>query len=381
MNGSGYAGMTFALAAVLALLAVAIVVLKRFRSFSARSDSRVPLRLVKKVALGPKQGVGLLRVGDRILVISLGDGGTRLLAELEGADLAEALEDTEAAAKPRRSPGRALVKRVLPFLALLALTLSFVAPLPAAYAQAAPGAPATVAGPVSDNPFLSPAGPQVDITMGQGKDALRLSGAVGLVVFIGFLTLLPAVLLLMTSFTRILVVLQFLRPALGTQHAPPLQLIAALALLLSGVVMHPVLEKTNEVALQPYLHGEITQAEAYKLGIQPFRDFMLANTSEKDLAFFVDLTGADDQLQSLDEIPTLTLVSSFVTSELRTAFQMGFLIFVPFIVVDLIVASVLMSLGMFMLPPMMVSLPFKLLLFVLADGWTLVIKNLVLSFR
>jgi flagellar biosynthetic protein FliP len=224
--------------------------------------------------------------------------------------------------------------------------------------------------------------PQMDIAVGgSGPGELKLNGPVGLVVFIGLLTLLPALLLLMTSFTRVLIVLQFLRPAMGTQTTPPVQLLVALSLLITGVVMHPVLEKSNRTALQPLLRGEITQAQAYEIGVQPFREFMLANTGDKDLELFAELSGIAGEVESLDEFPTLTLASAFVTSELRTAFQMGFLIFIPFIVVDLIVASVLMSLGMFMLPPLMVSLPFKLLLFVLADGWTLVIQNLFLSFR
>ena len=153
-----------------------------------------------------------------------------------------------------------------------------------------------------------------------------------------------------------------------------------MAILLTGVVMHPVLQETNDIALQPYLNGGITQAEAYKLGVGPFREFMFANTRDKDLALFTDLSGTAD-VASIDEIPTVTIVSAFVTSELRTAFQMGFAIFLPFIILDVIIASILMSLGMFMLPPMMISLPFKLLLFVLADGWTLMVQNLVSSFR
>ena len=179
---------------------------------------------------------------------------------------------------------------------------------------------------------------------------LHLSGTVGLVVFIGLLTLLPALLLLMTSFTRILIVLQFLRPALGTQTSPPTQLLVAVAILLTGVVMHPVLQKTNDVALQPYVNGEITQVEAYKLGVVPFREFMLANTRDKDLGLFTDLSGSENA-SSVEEIPTVAIVSAFVISELRTAFQMGFAIFLPFVVLDVVVASVLMSLGMFMLPP------------------------------
>jgi flagellar biosynthetic protein FliP len=186
--------------------------------------------------------------------------------------------------------------------------------------------------------------------------------------------------MLMTGFTRILIVLSFLRSALGTQSAPPTQLLVAIAVILTGVVMQPTLTEANSSALQPYLRGEIGQVQAYQAAVVPLRKFMLANTRDRDLTVFTQMTGSDSA-KTIEEVPTMTIVSAFVTSELRTAFQMGFVIFLPFLVIDLIVASVLMSLGMFMLPPVMVSLPFKLLLFVLADGWALVMQNLVASFR
>jgi flagellar biosynthetic protein FliP len=226
----------------------------------------------------------------------------------------------------------------------------------------------------------APTVPGVEVKIGQGAEQLQLTGTVGLVVFLGALTLLPAVVLLMTSFTRILVVLHFLRSALGTQGSPPGQLLVAIAVLLTGVVMHPVLDEVNATALQPYLEGQVTQADAYQLALAPFRRFMLANVREKDLATFTELSGVTDAA-SIDEIPTLTVVSAFVTSELQAAFWMGFVIFLPFVVVDLLVATSLMSLGMFMVPPVMISLPFKLLLFVLADGWSLIGQNLVASFQ
>jgi flagellar biosynthetic protein FliP len=253
-------------------------------------------------------------------------------------------------------------------------------PAPTAPAPATPAARSGSATRPAAPAVSIPIPPKVDVRVGEGENALHLTGTVGLVVLIGLMTLLPALFLLMTSFTRILIVLQFLRPALGTQSAPPAQLLAALAVLLTGVVMNPTLQQANQAAVQPFLRGEITQVQAYQEGLVPFREFMLANTRDKDLALFTELSGVDGAA-SYDEVPTLTLVSAFVTSELRTAFQMGFLIFLPFVILDVIVASVLMSLGMFMLPPMMVSMPFKLLLFVIADGWGLVVQNLVQSFR
>jgi len=223
--------------------------------------------------------------------------------------------------------------------------------------------------------------PQMDMRLGNGKEGgLRLSGTVGVVVMLGLLTLLPTLLLLMTGFTRILIVLHFLRQALGTQNAPPSQLIAALALLLTGFVMAPTLSKVNDTALQPWMDGKMEQVEMMKTASIPFREFMLAHTRDKDLQTFIDMS-AGPAPKSDAEIPLVTLMSAFATSELKTSFQIGFAIFLPFIIIDIVVSSVLMSMGMFMLPPAMISLPFKLLLFVLVDGWTLVVQSLVTSFK
>jgi flagellar biosynthetic protein FliP len=223
--------------------------------------------------------------------------------------------------------------------------------------------------------------PQMDVRLGNGKDGgFRLSGTVGIVVMMGLLTLLPTLLLLMTGFTRILIVLGFLRQALGTQSAPPAHLIAALALLITGFVMAPTLSKVNETALQPWMDGKIEQTEMMKTAVVPFREFMLLHTRDKDLQTFIDMSAGPEPKTDAD-IPLVTLMSAFATSELKTAFQIGFAIFLPFIIIDIVVSSVLMSMGMMMLPPAMISLPFKLLLFVLVDGWTLVVQSLVTSFK
>jgi len=197
---------------------------------------------------------------------------------------------------------------------------------------------------------------------------------------LGMLTLLPSMILMMTGFTRIFIVLGFLRQALGTPTAPPTQLVAALALILTGFVMAPTLNEVNQNALQPWLDGKIDQAQMLDIGGKPFRAFMLRQTRRQDLSTFVRLSGAGAPA-SVNDVPLVTLTSAFVVSELRTAFQIGFALFLPFIVIDIAVASVLMSMGMFMLPPAMISLPFKLLLFVLVDGWSLVIQSVVQSFR
>jgi len=366
-------------------LGLAAWLLRRFTP-GAGGAGGVPMAVLRRIGTGPKQGVALLRVGERVLVVSVSDRGTQLLTELDGDDLAAALDGAlpEAAPLAPAGPGRFTLPALAQRLRVVSLSFALLAAAPALgggveRAGMAPAA-ALIGGELQAQAVQGPLAPKVSLTIGQGSDSLQLSGAVGIVVFMGAMTLLPAVFLLMTSFTRILVVLHFVRTGIGTQTAPPGQLLVALAVLLTGVVMQPVMERANTTALQPYLNGQITQVEAYRNAVSPLREFMLANTREKDLGTFAQLTGQEDA-DSLEALPTLTITAAFVTSELRTAFQMGFVIFLPFVVVDLIVASVLMSMGMFMLPPVMISLPFKLMLFVLADGWNLVVQRLVTGFQ
>jgi len=219
--------------------------------------------------------------------------------------------------------------------------------------------------------------PLVAVTIGDAEKPLSVGLQVMIVLTI--LTLAPAILIMTTSFTRIVVVLSLLRQAMGTQQAPPNQVLISLALFLTFFVMSPVMKKVNLEALQPYLHEEITQQQALEKAEVPIRGFMLRQVREKDLALFVDLTKMK-QPRNRGDIPTHVLIPAFMISELRLAFQVGFLIFLPFLVIDIVVGSVLMSMGMMMLPPVMVSLPFKLILFVLADGWYLIVGSLVKSF-
>jgi flagellar biosynthetic protein FliP len=399
-------GLFAALGVTLGLCLVAAWLLRRLTPGAVLAGRGLPLRVLQRTSLGPKQGVALVQVGKRVLVVSTAENGASLLAELDGEDRDHVLTPIPSAASPVVAGAvdvRALLGGVaraarggaglLALAATLAFGASFVSPSPAhaqhitapapvkgAVAKVPPATPARVASGLQAPVVSPPPMPQVDIRIGEGKDAIRLSGAVGLVIFLGVLTLLPALFLLMTSFTRILIVLHFLRSAMGTQTVPPGQVLVALAVLLTGVVMHPVLEETNRTALQPYFAGQIEQAQAYNLALQPFRGFMLRNVREQDLTTFAEMSGIES-VRDENELPTIVVVSAFVISELRTAFQMGFVLYLPFVVVDVVVASVLMSLGMFMLPPMMISMPLKLLLFVLADGWTLVVQNLVGSFK
>ncbi|MBD9360024.1 flagellar type III secretion system pore protein FliP [Methylomonas sp. EbB] len=193
------------------------------------------------------------------------------------------------------------------------------------------------------------------------------------------LTLLPALLLSMTSFTRIMIVLGLLRQAIGAAQAPSNQVLLGLSLFLTIFIMMPVLEKVNETAVQPYMEEKIDAVTALQNASEPFKQFMLKQTRESDLDTFVRISGRE-QIDKPEDVPFSLLVPAYVTSELKTAFQIGFLIFLPFLVIDLVVASVLMSMGMMMLSPMIVSLPFKIMLFVLADGWTMVMEMLAASF-
>ncbi len=211
-------------------------------------------------------------------------------------------------------------------------------------------------------------------------DLGQTGSAVQLFLLVTVLSLAPAILVLMTSFTRIVVVLSFVRNALGTQQLPPTQVVIGLSLFLTFFVMMPTFTELNTTALQPYLNSEITKEQALANAEAPLRTFMFKQTREKDLELFVSLSQSE-RPRTYGDIPTHVLIPAFVISELKTAFQMGFAIFIPFMIIDMIVASTLMSMGMMMLPPMMISLPFKILLFVLVDGWNLVVQSLVLSFE
>jgi flagellar biosynthetic protein FliP len=219
---------------------------------------------------------------------------------------------------------------------------------------------------------------QITSTPGPGGSQ-TYSVPVQTLLFFTALTFLPAVLLLMTSFTRIIIVLSLLRQALGTQNSPPNQVLIGLALLLTLFVMAPVMDKVYTEAYQPFSERKIEFNEALERASKPVRGFMLKQTREPDLALFMKLAKAEP-VATPEEVPFRVLLPAFVTSELKTAFQIAFLVFIPFLIIDMVVASVLMSMGMMMLSPVLIALPFKLMLFVLADGWTLLVGSLVASF-
>lgn len=360
------------LAVTIGVLLLSLRVLRRWTERGRGGDCGIPVRMLQRFGLGPKLAIGILQVGERALVVSLVDNRIEFLTELTGADCDRVLAEHAELSTVVAAPARRLLRLAgLTFgLALIFARGVSAVPIEQADSQSA----------VATTEQSAANLPQFQVQLGEGENELRLSGTVGIVVLMGLMTLLPALLLVTTSFTRVLIVLHFIRSAVGTPTAPPSQLLVVVAVVLTAMVMRPIIEDTNREAIQPYLKGEITQEVAYGRAVVPIRNFMLANMRSQELAVFTELSGATD-VESVEDLPTVTIVSSFVTSELTTAFQMGFVIFLPFIVVDLVVAAVLMSMGMFMLPPVMVSLPFKLMLFVLADGWTLVVQSLVTSFK
>jgi len=234
---------------------------------------------------------------------------------------------------------------------------------------------------VTDFVSESEAIPLPNITLGveNADDPEKVSSALQILVLLTILTLAPAILIMTTSFARIIIVLSFLRQAMGTQQTPPTQILIGLALFLTMFVMGPVWSEINEGALKPYMEEELGQFEALKLAERPIKRFMLNHTREKDLSLFINLSDNKNP-ESEEDLSIQTVVPAFIISELKTAFQIGFLIYIPFLILDMVVASILLSMGMMMLPPVLISLPFKLMLFVMVDGWYLTVGSLMKSF-
>jgi flagellar biosynthetic protein FliP len=246
------------------------------------------------------------------------------------------------------------------FVSLLALALSFLFKSPSAQAAV----------PI----------PKIDFGISQASKPQEVASSIQILFLLTVLSLAPALLIMVTSFTRIVIVLSFVRNALGTQQVPPSSVLIGLALFLTFFVMAPVFVKINNDAMKPFLAGKLDQTAAFKRAETPIRDFMLRQTGENDLALFVHLAKLSKP-KNADDVPTYVVVPSFIISELKKAFLIGFLIYIPFLIIDMVVASTLMSMGMMMLPPILISLPIKLLLFVLVDGWNLIARALVLGFR
>jgi len=261
-----------------------------------------------------------------------------------------------------------LWSRHSPFLLCAAVAVFTLWVIPAiATAQTAPTAPTV---PI----------PQVNIGVGQAKSPQQVVGALQILLLLTVLALAPTLLVMVTSFTRIIVVLSFVRTAIGTQQVPPNQVLAGLALLLTFFVMNPVIRDVNKNAVQPYLKNQITQSVALDRAATPLRAFMFKQTREKDIQLFYSIS-KEPRPTAQKDVPTYLLIPAFVLSELKTAFEIGFAIYIPFIVIDMVIASILLSMGMMMIPPVIISLPFKILIFILVDGWDLTVSALFQSFH
>lgn len=223
--------------------------------------------------------------------------------------------------------------------------------------------------------------PQLNISLGDKSGTPQdYVSSIKILIFFTIISLLPSIVIMMTSFTRIIVVFSFLKSAMGVQQAVPNQILTGLAIFLTLFIMAPVYYEININGIQPYLENKITQEQAFEESSKPLKSFMLKQTREKDLELFVEISGVDKTNLTKENVSFTTLIPAFAISELKTAFQIGFLIYLPFLVIDMVISSVLMAMGMFMLPPTMVSLPFKLIVFVMVDGWYLLTKSLVQSF-
>ena len=233
---------------------------------------------------------------------------------------------------------------------------------------------------IASNVDAAPIIPNVNVEVGTADNPQQVASTLQVLAVLTLATLAPGILMMTTSFVRIVVIIGFLRNALATQNVPSNQVIISLALFLTFYIMAPYWSQANDNGLQPYLAGQISQEEALTNVLEPMREFMFRQTREADLALFVNLADAP-RPESQEEVSTFVLIPAFIISELKTAFQIGFMIYVPFIVIDMIVATTLMSMGMMMLPPVMISLPFKILLFVMIDGWHLLIRSIIVSFR
>ncbi len=270
-------------------------------------------------------------------------------------------------------------KSVIVFIAICFITLLYLSlvEVPNAYAaQIEDTIESTIAD--SESNIAGRLGP-LQFSFTRDEDGDSLSSSLQILFLLTIISLAPAILIMVTSFTRIIVVLHFTRSALGTQTTPPNQVLIGLALFLTLYIMSPVFTQINANAIQPFSSGEISQDEAFEAGAAPIRTFMLEQVQVKDLRLFMDIAGISE-VETVEDIPLTVIIPAFVISELRAAFIIGFLIYIPFVVIDMVVASTLMSMGMMMLPPTMIALPFKILLFILADGWNLIIGEIVKTF-
>jgi flagellar biosynthetic protein FliP len=356
--------MTGALLVVVALLYGLRSVLRWRGGVGVAGGAQLP-RVLGGVALGPRARLCVVDAHGERLLIGVTDAQVTLLRSLGDAEPTATRESGE----PQRAPSRGL--RALLLLGALLL----LAPIASSAETKAAGAAAE-----AETQTGAPAAASLHISLGDGSGGGEISSALEMLALLTVVTLAPAILLMATCFTRVIVVLALLRQAIGLQHMPPNQVLVGLALFLTVGVMSPVAERIRVDAYAPYAAGELEAGEAAQRALAPVRAFLEKSTREADLALFLELS-KQPAPKTASDVPLTALLPAYVISELRTAFEIGFMVFLPFLVVDLVVSSLLISMGMIVLPPVVVSLPFKLMLFVLADGWNLVLGSLAASVR
>lgn len=328
---------------------------------------RRSLRVVESCALGARQRLLLVEVEGRRLLLAGGEGGVRLIEALPPPEAAESCPEAgdggagrTREGSPRRAlPGPAL-RRLLAGIGLVAVLLLLFAPTPA---------------PAKELPLVRSGDAGLEIPVGELTGPARISSTLQVLAILTFFSVAPSLLLLATCFTRIVIVLSLVRQAIGVHQLPPNQVIVGLALFLTFFVMAPVARQIETTALDPYVAEEIDAPTALERALVPIRGFLLEHTREKDLALFAELSGGEPP-EAPEQVALSSLLPAFVISEIRTAFEVGFMIYLPFLVIDLVISSMLISMGMIVLPPVVISLPFKLMLFVLLDGWNLVVSSL-----
>jgi len=361
-----------------------LLLVKKYGRTSLPGKSGKTLEIVETLGLGGSRMLCLIRSGDERFLIGVTDQSVNLISALgrgtPSGEESPAQGTPAGAADPQADPPAAAAFTTLLTDELKKISKKLSGKKLGVFVAAVVFLGVFMASPrvLSAAPDVLPI-PDIDITIGGETPQGGLATSLGILGLLTVLSLAPAIIMLTTSFTRIVVVFSFLRSGLGTQQTPPNQVLIGLALILTFFIMTPTWGEVYRVALQPYIAGEITGQEAFALASDPMKEFMLRETREKDLALFATL-GGQEAPDSPQELSLFQVVPAFVISELRTAFEMGFLLYLPFLVIDMVVASTLMSMGMLMLPPVLISLPFKLLLFVLVDGWSLVTKSLLAGF-
>lgn len=348
---------------VLSALGIVVGALLLLRAGFSRFGSTAPqrrLRIVESCALGVRQRLHLVEADGELLVLGVSQDSIRLVRRLPPRAFEEASEEAEHNDAPAGASG--LARKGLRIAGLLALLAGLLMGDGAAAQTSA----------AADSPTVA----DLASAMAGATDPENLGSTLHIVLLLTLVSVAPSILLMMTCFTRVLIVLSFLRQAIGVQQLPPNQVLAGLALFVTLFVMAPVGHQVYADAVSPYIDGSVDETQALELAEQPIREFLMGFTRDSDLALFSNLAGAPEP-ENLDEVPLWTLVPAYMLSELRTAFEIGFMIYLPFLVVDLLVASMLISMGMLVLPPIVISLPFKLMLFVLLDGWNLVVGSLV----